>query len=97
MGYRQLLHKFNQNTQMKHMAMDMAQVMFITSQKISFYLLKISVRNKLRNYKMMLVNQSFMSFIYCDIEQQHVSVGAYGPYCLFNSIKCSQLAYAGIP
>ena len=93
------MRKFNHNTQMKHMAMGMAPIIIIISHKISFYLLKISVRNKLRNSKMMLVNQSqnLRTEIYCDIKQKHVSVAAYGPYYICNSIKCSQLAYADIP
>jgi len=79
--------------------MGMTQVIINISHKISFYLFKISVRNKLRNSKTMLVNhsQNLCTEVYCDIKQKQVSVGTYGPYCLCNLIKCSQLAYADIP
>jgi predicted secreted protein len=72
------LHKFKHNSQIKHMAMSMIQVIIIIWHKISFYLLNMSVRNKLRNSKMILVNpsQNLYIKIYCDIKQTHVSVGA---------------------
>jgi hypothetical protein len=75
---------------MKHVAMGVTQVTIIISHKISFYLLKMSVRNKLHNSKMTVVNQSqnLCTKIYCDVKQKHVSVGAYGPHCLCNSIRC---------
>ena len=79
--------------------MGMIQVIITIWHKTSLYLLKISVRNKLSNLKIILVNpsQNLRTKIYCERKKIHVSVGAQQLYWICDSIQCSQLAYAGIP